>query len=109
MKKSNINISVDLDETKNPVAMEWSATDSGVDGTRPCKGMMISLWDGTDQCTYRIDLWTKDMMVDEMQHMFYETIRGMAETYKRATGDDKISDDITAFAEKFGKDAGLLK
>ena len=109
MKKSEINVSVDLDDTKNPVSMEWTATDSGVEGTRSCKGMMISLWDGEDQCTYRIDLWTKDMMVEEMQHMMYETIRGMAETYQRATGDEKVSGDITEFAEKFGKSAGVLK
>ena len=109
MKKTKINIEVDLDETNHPVAMEWSATDSGMDDAKPCKGIMVSLWDGEEQCTYRIDLWNKGMMVEEMQHMMYETIRGMAETYEKATGDDDITSQINEFAEKFGKASGVLK
>ena len=27
---------------------------------------MLSFWDSTDKSALRIDLWTKDMMVDEM-------------------------------------------
>ena len=109
MNKSEINITVELDESKHPVNMEWTATDSGMDGTRPCKGLMISLWDGNDECTYRIDLWTKTMMVEEMQHMMYETIRGMADTYQKATGDDEVTEAMNEFAQNFGKLAGVLK
>ena len=109
MKKSEIKISVELDETKHPVAMEWEANDSGMDGSRPCKAVMVSLWDGNDQCTYRIDLWNKDMMVEELQVMIYETIRGLGETYQKATGDEAATGAINAFAEEFGKSSGVIK
>jgi gliding motility-associated protein GldC len=109
MKKSEINVKVDLDETNHPVKMEWSATDSGMDGSRPCKAVMVSLWDGSDQCTYRIDLWNKDMMVEELQTMIYETVKGLGETYQKATGDEKVTEEINSFAEKFGKAAGVIQ
>ncbi len=109
MKKSEINFEVELDETMHPTDIKWSATDSGMDGTKDCKGMMISLWDGEEQCTYRIDLWTKGMMVEEMQHMMYETLRGMAETYEKATNDDDVSSKMSEFAETFGKSTGVIK
>jgi hypothetical protein len=49
------------------------------------------------------------MMVEEMQHLFYETFRSMADTYLRATNDNKAAAEITAFAEKFGRGNGVLK
>jgi gliding motility-associated protein GldC len=49
----------------------------------------------------RIDLWTKEMMVDEMTDFFYQTFVGMADTYKRATNNEEMSADIKAFAKSF--------
>ena len=109
MKKSKIDVQVSLDDHNHPVEIEWSATDSGVEGLRKCKCMNLSFWDGDDQCTYRIDLWTQGMMVEEMQHMMYETFRGMAETYKKATGDDDVTSKIQEFAQVFGKMTSVLK
>jgi hypothetical protein len=44
-----------------------------------------------------------------MQHLFYETLRSMADTYKRSTNDEKAAAEITACAQKFGKMTGVLK
>jgi gliding motility-associated protein GldC len=109
MKKSDIRFSVTLDENKFPEKIHWSADDSGVDGEKECSAALISIWDANDKSTLRIDLWTRDMMVEEMQHLFYETFRSMADTYKRATNDEKTATEITEFAEKFGKLNGVLK
>jgi gliding motility-associated protein GldC len=108
-KKSDINFSVTLDEQKFPERIQWSADDSGIEGEKDCNAVMISIWDGKDKSTLRIDLWTKKMMVEEMQHLFYETFRSMADTYLRATNDNKAAAEITAFAEKFGRGNGVLK
>ncbi|MFM7080212.1 MAG: gliding motility protein GldC [Bacteroidota bacterium] len=109
MKKSDINFSVLLDEQKMPESIHWRAEDSGMEGEKECSSVMISIWDSKEKCTLRIDLWTKQMMVEEMQHLFYETFRSMADTYRRSTNDEKAAAEITAFADKFGKMAGVLK
>jgi gliding motility-associated protein GldC len=63
--------------------------------------MMLSFWDGTEKAALRIDLWTKDMMVDEMGDFFYQTIMTMADTYGRATADDENVGEMKKFAREF--------
>ncbi len=103
MKKSDIRISVTLNENKFPEKLHWSADDSGIEGEKEAEAAMIAIWDAKDKCTLRIDLWTPKMMVEEMHHLFYETFRSMADTYQRATNDDNAANEIKAFAEKFAK------
>ena len=108
-KQSEINISVSLNEEKHPVAISWKADDSGVDGQRQSKAVMISLFDLKEQTTMRIDLWTKEMMVEEMQLFFYETLASMADTYERATHDKELSGDMRKFARTFGERVKVIR
>ena len=100
MKQSSINIQVSLDEQKIPVDISWNASDSSAHNTRKAKAFLLSLWDGTDKTALRIDLWTKDMMVDEMEDFFYQTLMTMADTYQRATQYPEIANDIKVFAKQ---------
>jgi gliding motility-associated protein GldC len=109
MKKSEIKFTVTLDENNMPDTIQWAAEGSGVEGTKAAKSLMISLWDPADQGTMRIDLWTKQMTVEEMRRFFFESLTSMADTYRRSTNDDKEADAIRAFAREFGKAAGVLK
>ena len=100
-KKSEIKLTVSLDENKVPASIEWKADDSGMEGSKPCESFMLSVWDAKEQASLRIDLWTKNMSVEDMKGFFYETFMGMAETYNRATNEKEIADEIKAFAQKF--------
>ncbi len=83
MQTSTITIEVNLDEDKVPQQISWKATDSSADVAQKAKAMMLSFWDGSDKTALRIDLWTKDMMVDEMADFIYQTMVTMADTYNR--------------------------
>ena len=107
MKKSDIRFSITLNEKKFPEKIEWSADDSGIEGTKECSAVIISIWDPKDKSTLRIDLWTEKMMVEEMQHLFYETFRSMSDTYLRATNDSKTAEEIAVFAKKFAGMCGV--
>ncbi len=109
MKKSEIKFTVTLDDTNHPVALQWNAEDSGMQGDKECKALMVSLFDKKDQTTMRIDLWTKDMMVEEMQQFFFEMYMSMADSYQNATNDKPASEKMRAFAKEFGKDMSLIK
>lgn len=102
-KKSEINFTINLDENHIPEKIEWNATDSGEEGTKEAKAFMMSLWDPKENNTLRIDLWTKDMMVDEMKHFFFQSFITMSDTYERATGDKEIADEIKEFVKKLGQ------
>ena len=101
MKKSEIKFTVTLDENNLPEKIDWSASDAGEESTS--KAVMIALWDAKENNTLRIDLWTKDMMVDEMADFYYQTMMGMADTYLRATQQKELVDDMKKFAKDFYK------
>ncbi len=103
MNQSSIKIDVLLDPNKVPQQISWSATDSSTDMAQKAKAMCIAFWDGADKTALRIDLWTKDMMVDEMADFFYQMFSTMGDTYKRATKQNELSDDIKNFAKEFYK------
>src|SRR6185312_2178764 len=98
MKQSSIQIQVSLDDQKIPEAISWNASDSAAGNTRKAKAFLLSLWDGEEKTALRIDLWTKDMMVDEMEDFFYQTLVTLADTYQRATQYDDLAGDIKVFA-----------
>src|ERR1700744_2588839 len=103
--RSNINIQIELDEDKMPDSIEWTAPDGGVDNPQAAKGMLLGLWDGEEKSALRIDLWTKKMMVDEMNDFFYQTLYGMADTYVRATKNTELAAELKEFAKSFLKKA----
>jgi gliding motility-associated protein GldC len=101
MTENSIQIQVQLDENKMPSEISWSAPDNSPENTRKAKAFLLSLWDGSDKAALRIDLWTKDMMVDEMEDFFYQTLMTMADTYKRATRHDDLAMEMKGFAKSF--------
>src|SRR5450432_1401311 len=100
MTDSSIHIQVELDENKMPSEISWSASDNKPENTRKAKAFLLSLWDGSDKAALRIDLWTKDMMVDEMEDFFYQTFITMADTYQRATRYQDLASEIKRFAKE---------
>src|SRR5208282_2524030 len=101
MATSSISIDVTLDKDRVPEDIRWNATDSSTENARKAKAMMLAFWDGMDKTALRIDLWTKDMMVDEMADFFYQTLMTMAESYNRATQQQELAEDMKQFAKDF--------
>jgi len=109
MKTSEIKFTVTLDEDKIPQSIQWEANDSGIVGKKDCKATMLTVWDAKENTTLRIDLWTKEMLVDDMKRFFYENLMTMADTYLRATSDAHMSKQMKKFAEDFAKQSELFK
>jgi gliding motility-associated protein GldC len=102
-KTSNISIDIFLDEQKVPEKIQWKAADSTADTEQQAKAMMLAFWDGADKSALRIDLWTKDMMVDEMADFYYQALMTMADTFQRATKQEQLTADMKSFARSFFK------
>jgi gliding motility-associated protein GldC len=101
MSESSIHIKVGLDENKMPETIHWRAPGTSAEHDRNAKAFLLSLWDGSDKAALRIDLWTRDMMIDEMEDFFYQTLMGMADTYQRATRHEDIAQELKQFAKTF--------
>lgn len=72
---SEIKFLVELDENRVPEKLTWSAQDGGVD-LEEAKAIMLNIWDSNAQEALRIDLWTKEMPVDEMKNVFSPNLSG---------------------------------
>ena len=103
MHTSTISIDVTLDEQKIPEKLSWSATQSSAQEQQEAKAMMLSFWDGQEKAALRIDLWTKDMMVDEMADFVYQNMMTMADNFERATRQADLARDMKTFARAFLK------
>ncbi|MEO6948946.1 MAG: gliding motility protein GldC [Ginsengibacter sp.] len=101
MIESNINIKVLLDAEKVPQKISWNATGSTAEEPQSAKAMCVAFWDSIDKSALRIDLWTKDMMVDEMADFYHQVFVTMGDTFLRATQNAELSNDIKVFARQF--------
>ena len=97
-KQANINILVELDENKIPEKLIWSAPDGGVNN-KISKAIFLSIWDHKNRESLSIDLWTKEMPIDEMNEFFYQSLLTMGEAFYRATENIKIKDAIKKFSQ----------
>lgn len=104
-----ITLKVFLDEKEMPDRIVWDASGRDLEEPNELKAFMLSIWDKNSSETMRMDIWTTDMRKDEMDKFFFQTLMTMADTYKRANNDEKITDDIRRFAYKFGERTKLIK
>lgn len=105
---STINLTVTLDENRIPEQLAWSAQDGGIDN-EAAKAMLLSVWDHKNKETLRIDLWTKDMPVDEMKLFFHQSLVAMSDTFNRATQDEKMTATMKDFCDYFAEKMELKK
>ncbi|AJR03326.1 gliding motility protein GldC [Siansivirga zeaxanthinifaciens] len=105
---STIELTVELDDNRIPEKLFWTAEDGGITNEE-AKAMMLAVWDSNTQETLRIDLWTKDMPVDEMKVFFHQTLVAMSDTFNRATQDEKMTATMKDFCDYFAEKLELKK
>ena len=108
MHKSQIQIEITLDENKHPSDIKWQAEDSP-NKENTSKAMLLSFFDKESLETLKIDLWTTEMQVDEMDRFFFNTLKAMADTYYRSTNNEKLASQMQSFAHFFGQEIGLIE
>lgn len=99
---SEIRLKVGLDENRVPEELTWSAEDGGVNNEE-AKAMLLSVWDSKNKESLKIDLWTKDMPVEEMKLFFHQTLLTMSDTFMRATQDEKMTATMKDFCNYFAE------
>ena len=108
MKKTSITIYVTLDENHVPDQLSWSAPDGGID-KQETNAMFLSTWDKETQESARIDLWTKEMPVDQMRVFVHQTLVGIRNSYIKATEDVEMAEAFQQFCDYFSSEHKLSK
>ena len=105
---SKIEFIVGLDENKVPEKLNWSANDGAIENEE-AKALLISVWDHKSKETLRMDLWTKDMPIDEMKQFFHQTLVAMSNTFNKATQDEKMTATMKDFCDYFAEKLEIKK
>ena len=71
------------------------------------KATMISVWDDKKMEALRIDLWTKEMPVDQMKMFLHQILISMSHTYQRATGEEDVAAWMEEMAEEFAQRSAI--
>ena len=104
---SEIRILIELNKEKVPTRIRWKSTEEPT--PQESKAMLLSLFEKETRDTYKIDLWTKEMQVTEMDRMMYQTLRGLADTYFTATNNKELAQEMRQFVQYFGEQTEIVK
>jgi gliding motility-associated protein GldC len=107
MKEKEIKVTVRLDDKNVPEDISWSADDQSeaVKG----KAFLLSVFDKQSLDTLKIDLWTKEMQIHEMDRFVFQTLRGITDTYYKATNNAELANEMQRFVHYFGEKTGLIE
>ena len=103
MRESEIKLRVTLDDENFPEKIYWDATDKETGGEEEAKAISLNIWDHLNKNTMRIDLWSKDMPMDEMKRFYVDCLGGLAQSILNATGDEFMATAMNRLCDKFVK------
>ena len=103
-RTSDIHLQVTTDENKVPTSIRWSASDAGISQAE-AKAFALSVWNGKEALS--IDLWDKDMTVDEMKVFVCQSMMTLADALERATQDARAAGAIRGFTSELAERIGV--
>ncbi|MFL2571249.1 MAG: gliding motility protein GldC [Parvicellaceae bacterium] len=107
-EKSNLNIVFDLDENQVPEKISWESINSDEKVQHEAKAAFLSFWDKKDDNAMSLNLWTKDISIEEMSKFYFQTFITMADNFEKATNEDQIALAMRDFADFFGEKMGII-
>jgi gliding motility-associated protein GldC len=109
VKKSKIEVEIGFDEKKMPIEIKWKTSDAPPDyPMQEVKAFVLSLFDKPTKDTLKVDLWTTEMQVEEMDRFIFSTMRSLTDTYFRATGNKKLAEQMQQFVHHFGEETKII-
>lgn len=108
-KKAKIDIEVLFNDDQLPSHIYWDASDQkDSQQAKDSKALLLFLFDREAKETLKIDLWTHDFEIMEMDRLMFHTIRSLADTYVRATNNRELAESMQQFAAYFGEQTGII-
>ena len=71
--------------------------------------VFLSFWDTDSKNSFNIDLWNKEMTMEEMKFFIFQSLLKLSSILERSTGDENLVKKMKEFSKQFGKMADVLK
>ena len=105
--KQTLKFEVELDENNLPNSIKM-LEDQENNSAIYLKALMIAAWDAKRKETLRVDIWTKDMPVNDMFILYHQNMMGMATSLEKSTGQDKLAQALRDYCDFFAKQTKIL-
>jgi len=107
-KESKLSISVEMDENHIPESIFWESDDIDENIQKKAEAAMLFFWDKGDKNAMSLNLWTKDMSIEEMGKFYFQILMTMADSFEKATNEDQMALALRDFANFFGEKMGVI-
>lgn len=108
MNKSTLKFDLELNENNVPKSIIMNSSDKQAENVN-VKSVMISAWESSTKDTLRVDLWTQEMMVNEMFIMYHQTLISMANTLEKSTGNHELAEALRDYCLFFAKQTNITQ
>ena len=106
---TSIHIDLGLNKEKMPVDIKWKTSDAPANyPAQDAKAFFLSFFDRASRDTMKMDLWTTDMQVEEMDRFIFFTLRSLGDTYFRATNNKELAEQMQSFVQYFGEKTKII-
>mgnify|MGYP000023312271 FL=1 len=105
--KQILKFEVELDENNLPENINMISDNQG-EGNINLKALMVAAWDATKKETLRVDIWTKDMPVNDMFILYHQNMMSMATSLEKSTGQNKLAEALRDYCGFFAKETKIL-
>lgn len=108
MNKSTLKFDLELNENNIPKSIIMNSSDKQAENVN-IKSVMISAFESSTKDTLRVDLWTPEMMVNEMFIMYHQTLISMANTLEKSTGNHELAEGLRDYCVFFAKQTNITQ
>ena len=105
--KKILKFEVTLDENNLPEGIDMLG-DEVDDSSINLKALMIAAWDSKKKETLRVDIWTKDMPVNDMFILYHQNMMGMATSLEKSTSEGKLAEGLRDYCAFFAEKTKIL-
>ena len=102
--KQSFKFNIEIDENHLPLSIEMESKDIN---EKNIKALLVSAWESTKR-NIRVDLWTKDMPINEMFILYHQTMMGMASSLERSTGHNRLAGALRDYCAFFAEETKII-
>ena len=103
--KQSIVIEVELDENNLPESINMNT--SG-DKKVNLESFLFSAWESKNKETLCLDLWTKEMLVNDMFIFYHQTLMSMATSLEKSTSESELAGALRDYCAFFAKKTKII-
>ncbi len=107
-KSTEVILKVNLDHDNIPEEIFWKTTGNPDEDWVKAKAFLLSIFEEKTMDTLKLDIWTKDFQMNEMDRLMYNTLKALCETYAKATNNNDMANHFMSFVTYFGEKTEII-